>query len=276
MFNLLHNFEPQPILVSLGLVNIYWYGLFMVLGILAAIAVSCRLAKRFGIASQELFDLAFWLIIFGLIGARLYDVCLELPYYLAHPGQILAIWRGGLAIHGAVIAGLATILAFSWKHRIGFWRLTASVVPGLALAQAIGRWGNYFNQELFGLPTEKPWGIFINPMNRPADYAPYQYFQPTFLYESLGDLLIFIILLLAISYASKKDKLNSHFFALLTALYMILYSILRFFLEYIRLDRTPACFGLRWPQIISLAIIIISSLIIIFHSHAWKKNEEKL
>lgn len=272
MINWLHTFHPQALLLTLGPIHIYWYGLFMVIGIISALAISYKLANFYKIDQDSLLDIAFWLIINGLIGARIYDIFLELPYYIQHPLNMLKIWQGGLAIHGAIIAGLITIYFFAKKRKISLWSLTSLVVPGLALGQAIGRWGNYFNQELFGLPTAKPWGIPIDLINRPLDYIDSDFFQPTFLYESLGSLLIFIILITINYQLIKKNKLNEHYFILLTALYLILYSILRFCLEFIRIDATPTIFNLRWPQIISLFIILISIIFITFNFHAKKEK----
>lgn len=268
MISFLHTYQPQAILVSFGPIAIYWYGLFVVTGISAALAVTLWLAKRHGITGNIIFDLAFWLIINGIIGARLYDDLLQLPYYIEHPGQILKIWEGGLAIHGAIIAGLTTVWFFAKKRKISFWQLTAIITPGLALGQAIGRWGNYFNQEIFGLPTALPWGIPITLLNRPNQYITSSYFQPTFLYESLGCLLISFILLAYNIYIFKKGRTKTNSYIWVVALYMILYSILRFNLEFIRLDETPAWFGLRAPQIISLIIIISACLLLFLNHHA--------
>lgn len=271
MINFLHTFEPQAILVSLGPITIYWYGLFMVLSILAALALTFFLAKHYSIPTDTIFDLSFWLIIGGLIGARIYDDLLQLPYYIQHPLQSLEIWKGGLAIHGAIIAGLLITWWFSRRKSLNFWQLTAVMMPGLALAQAIGRWGNYFNQEIFGLPTNLPWGIPIAVINRPEQYLSNLYFQPTFLYESLGCLLISLILLAINAYTIKNRQLNNNFYLFTVAVYMILYSILRFGLEFIRLDATPYFLGIRWPQLISL-IIIITFLLLFFNFHAKKQK----
>jgi len=273
MINWLHNFNPQPILLALGPIHIYWYGLMVVLGIVAGLLAILRLAKLYNLNRELVFDLAFWLIIFGLIGARLYDVGLNLSFYLAHPLQVLEIWRGGLAIHGAVIAGLIVVFVFARRKKINFWQLTSLMVPGLALGQAIGRWGNYFNQEIFGLPTNLPWGIPIDLLNRPAPYITNQFFQPTFLYESLGCLLIFALLFGLNFYFARRDRLNLRFFVWLTLIYMILYSILRFLAEFIRLDPAPYLFGLRWPQIISLLLIGLSIIILIFYPHARSEKD---
>jgi len=268
MINLLHTFQPQAILISFGPITLYWYGLLMVISILGALTLSFYLARYYHISTETVFDLAFWLIINGLIGARIYDDLLQLPYYINHPLQSLQIWKGGLAIHGAIIAGLITVIIFAKRRKLSFWKLTAIFVPGLALAQSIGRWGNYFNQEIFGLPTSWPWGIPIDLINRPINYISESYFHPTFLYESLGCLLISAILLLFSFYNIKRNHLNELFYTSVLVIYMVLYSILRFFLEFIRLDETPGLFGLRWPQVVSLIIIILSNLLIAFKYHA--------
>jgi phosphatidylglycerol:prolipoprotein diacylglycerol transferase len=270
MINWLHTFHPTAILVSLGPINIYWYGLCLVVGMLAALAVTYRLAKYYNISTDLIFDLAFWLIIGGLIGARIYDDLLQLPYYLQHPLQSLEIWKGGLAIHGAIIAGLLITWLFAKRKNLNFWQLAAILTPGLALGQAIGRWGNYFNQEIFGLPTNWPWGIPIDLINRPVLYITNTYFQPTFLYESLGCLAISLILIMININAIKHQRLNNKLYFNLIALYLILYSLLRFSLEFIRLDPAPLWWGWRWPQIISLLTIISAILLIFFRSYAQK------
>lgn len=263
MFNFLHTFSPNAIIVNFGPLNIYWYGLFIVIAINVALLVSLWLGKKYyNLTSNNIFDLFFWLILGGILGARIYDVFLQLPYYIQNPIQIFQVWKGGLAIHGAIIAGLIIIYFFSKQKNISFFKVTSFAVPGLAIAQAIGRWGNYFNQELFGLPTNLPWGIKISLINRPLDYLNYNYFHPTFLYESLGCLIIFL-LLMALNYLANKKKLfNERFFTLSVSFYMISYSLLRFFLEFIRLDATPEFFGLRWPQIISLIIILLTTSLV--------------
>jgi phosphatidylglycerol---prolipoprotein diacylglyceryl transferase len=259
MFNFLHNFSPAPILFSFGSFHIYWYGLFIVLGVLAALTVSLWLAKKFGQSTNKIFDLAFYAIIAGIIGARLYHVALEWPYYSQNLWNIFKVWQGGLAIHGGLIGGLLVVLYFCWKEKINFWLLAAIFAPGIALGQAIGRWGNYFNQELFGTPTDLPWGIPIEIINRPINYISAEFFHPTFIYESLGDLAIFLILLFLVLKFLKKGWKN---YKIIFLSYLILYSILRFSLEFLRTDTTAYVFGFRWPQIFSLTIIAISTILI--------------
>lgn len=269
MFNFLHTFNPSPIVAAIGPVNVYWYGFFILLAVLAALAVCLYLAKLHQIKADIMIDLAFWLIISGLLGARLYEVLLELPYFLANPLDIFKIWQGGLAIHGAIIGGLIALWRFAKKNNLNFPKLAAIIITALPLGQAIGRWGNYFNQELFGYPTALPWGIPIDIINRPLNYFKAQYFHPAFLYESLGNFLIFIILFIAHYLIIKKNKTDNSNYFWLFASYFLLYSILRFSLEFIRLDPAPVLFGLRFPQLASLFIIFLS-LNYLTH-HIWLK-----
>lgn len=239
-----------------------------------------------GINREIIIDLAFWLILAGLAGARLYYIFLELPYYLKNPLDIFKIWQGGLAIHGGIIAGLFVIWFFAKKTPRppltsgeitppfergargvkNFWFIASLLAPALALAQAIGRWGNYFNQELFGQPTNLPWGIPIDILNRPLEYAPYEFFHPAFLYESFGNLIIFLILVSAHVWIIKKAasyELRVMSYMLCVMCYLILYSVLRFTLEFIRIDDSPVFLGLRWPQIISILIITASIAVLL-------------
>ncbi len=255
MFNILHAFVPNAILIQIGPVTIHWYGLFVVLGIIAGVSVIIKLAKRNGIKEEAIIDSVFYAVIFGIIGARIYHVFLELPYYLQNPLDVFKVWQGGLAIHGGIFAGLAALYLYAKKKSINFYSLLSLYAPGLALAQAIGRWGNFFNQELYGLPTNLPWGISIEPANRVAGFYNYNFFHPTFLYESLGNVAIFLILIYIHHRLQTKNNLNNFYKILPFIIYLTSYSILRFSLEFIRIDRTPEVWGLRFPQIVSLCII---------------------
>jgi phosphatidylglycerol:prolipoprotein diacylglycerol transferase len=268
MINFLHTFNPNPILIQIGFIKIHWYGLFIVLGILAALFIAIRLADYYQIKKDDIIDASFWIILAGLLGGRLYDVLLELPYYLEHPTNIIKVWQGGLAIHGAIIAGLMAVIIIARKKQIALLPFLAIITPGLALAQAIGRWGNYFNQELFGLPTSLPWGIPINQINRMPDYYFDRFFHPTFLYESLGNFIIFLILLI-LHYLMRQNKLKIISNEIIITTYLIAYSLLRFSLEFIKIDATPVFFNLRFPQIISLTIIISALIWLILQ----KKNK---
>lgn len=273
MINFLHNFNPQALMLDLGLFQLNWYGFFVSLAMLAGLLITFQLRPKNLISQEKLLDLIFWLIVVGLLGARLYDVLLELPFYIKHPLQIFQIWKGGLAIHGGILAGLVFLILFSKKEALNFWKITAILTPGLALGQAIGRFGNYFNQELFGRPTNLPWGIPIELANRPLDFISYTHFHPTFLYESLGSFFIFIILFILIKKLLKTNENKKIIFSSsIVATYMLLYSILRFSLEFIRIDYAPNLIGLRVPQITSLLIIMFAIVILIKNYVSKKKT----
>lgn len=264
MFNFLHTYSPQPIIFSLGPFSIYWYGLLIVIGILVGLWLTIKLGRRYGISSDDIFELVLYLIVFGLLGGRLYYLFLELDYYLINPLDVFKIWQGGLAIHGVLIGGIITLIVWTKKKKYfplltrggippngsTFWQWADLLAPAIILGQAIGRWGNYFNQELFGWPTNLPWGIPIDQVNRPFQFINNNFFHPTFLYESLADLLVFLILI----FLHKKQKLKSGSIFLI---YLILYSVVRFIMEFWRIDSTYNFGFLRWPQVISLVIIIL-------------------
>lgn len=249
MFDLLHNFVPQPVLFSWGPLTLYWYGLFVVSGILVGLKVIVSLAKKYNISSDEVFDAGFYVIIFGLIGARIYSVFLDFPYYLQNPTQVIAVWNGGLAIHGALIGGALAGFFYLKRKKQNFWQWADIVAPGIALGQAFGRFGNYFNQEIFGPPTGLPWGIPIEFKNRPLQHLEATHFHPTFLYESILNLINFAVLY----YLYKKKKLKTGNIFLI---YLINYSVIRILMETLRTDRAPEIFGLRWPVLASIVLIL--------------------
>jgi len=254
--NFLHYFHPQPIILSIGPLTVRWYGLLIAIALLVCVLIAVRLAKTRGIEEGKMYDLALWSAIGGIIGARLYDVLfIAWDYYHNHLLDIFKIWQGGLAIHGAVIGGLIALLIAVRVKKISFWPLLDLFVV-LPLGQAIGRWGNYFNQELFGGPTSLPWGIPIDPANRPLQYLDRQYFHPTFLYESLLNLILFGVLLFAFK---KKAKTGVIF-----CLYLIGYGFIRIFTEFIRIDETTLLFGIRLPQVFSGAVIVAALILLIY------------
>jgi len=271
LINFLHTYNPQSILITFGPITVYWYGFFMALALLLGLLISVKIAKWHGVKKEVIYDLFFWLIIGGFLGARIFYILYNFNYFWQNPFDIFKIWQGGIAIHGALVFGFLILLWFSKKSKINFWRLTSIIVPGVALGQAIGRWGNYFNQELFGLPTDLSWGIPIALANRPAGYEMFEYFQPTFLYESLGNFFIFCLLLMFHWFLThnthnvkrithntlRLQKLYGMRYELCVMSYAFLYSILRFFIEFLRIDPTAGnIFGMRATQGLSLIIII--------------------
>lgn len=259
----LHTFIPHPILAHLGPFTIHWYGLFLSLGALAGFFVFRWLGKKHGLKSSDLETLFFLTLIAGIVGARLYHVTNEWGYYAAHPGDIAKIWNGGLAIHGALIAGIIVFILFSRRKKLSFWLLADCAVPAIAIGQAIGRWGNYFNQELFGKPTDLPWGIPIETLNRPIEYLNAPHFHPTFLYESLGSLLVFAILIVlhvSVFRRGQGENLrNVRSVGTVALLYLMLESLVRAGTESIRIDRVPHVFGIRLPLLVSIAIALAAA-----------------
>ncbi len=256
-----YNYLPQPIIFSLAAWPVHWYGVIMVSAILTGWLYALRAVNRPAIKSDKLDSLFFYLIIFGLIGARLGHVFFySWEYFSQNLVEIFFIWQGGLSILGTIIAVMLVLYYWAKKHNLSFWSLADWLAPALALGQAIGRWGNYFNQELYGLPTAGWWGIPISIDNRLPGFEQYSHFHPTFFYESVLSLILFIIIWRLV----KKTK---NFSGLITAVYLIGYAIIRFSLEFIRLDPAPMILGLRWPQIYSLLLIL---MVIIFS--LWRRH----
>ncbi len=264
--NFLHSFIPEPVAFQLGPITIYWYGIIMALAIICALLLALHIAKMRNIKSDEILDAAIWAIVGGLVGARVYEIFLEWAFYSTHPADILKLWNGGLAIHGALIGGLIALFIFVRKKEYTIWNLSAVMLPGVALGQAIGRLGNWFNQELFGKPTSLPWGIPIDTFHRPVGFETFEFFHPTFLYESI---LLLILTFLLYRLAIKKS-VSAH---IIMCAYLIGYGLIRFILEFIKIDSTPLFLGLRWPQVFSLLMILLGLGIIFKVKMATKKAE---
>ncbi|MBI1961563.1 MAG: prolipoprotein diacylglyceryl transferase, partial [Parcubacteria group bacterium] len=195
MLAFLHTFQPQPVAFSVGALAVHWYGLFLLAGILAGYWLLGPLASRGRLPLEVVRSMYVNALIGGFVGARAYHVVTDWGFYGSNLDQIIAVWNGGLAIHGAIIGAALVVVYYARKQRLNFWKLADLFALPAILGQAIGRWGNYFNQELFGRPTDASWGIPINPSNRPVGYQQYEYFHPAFLYESLINFAIFAFLL---------------------------------------------------------------------------------
>ncbi len=250
MINFIHTFEPYPIAFSIGTFAIHWYGFFLLLGIIIGYWLVGKLAHRVELSKDLATSLYINVLIGGLIGARIYHVLTDWGYYGNNLNQVLAVWNGGLAIHGAMIGGILTALYFVKKNNINFWKLADLFVIPAILGQAIGRWGNYFNQELFGRPTDSVIGIPISSFNRPSGYQAYEYFHPTFLYESLINLVIFAILLLIF----KKQKRP---IGLVFWLYVGLYSAGRIVVESFRINDAAIIGDIRLPLLVSVILAVV-------------------
>ncbi len=262
----LHTYLPQPILISFGPLVIHWYGFLIALAIWLGFYIAKNLFLHYKLSVNYFYDLGFYLIIFGILGARFWHVLSAWHYYQFHWLDTLKIWQGGLAIHGAVLTGLLVVYFFSRHHHFNFWLLLDILSPALVLGQAIGRWGNYFNQELYGLPSHLPWAIPIALSNRLPHYEAYVFFQPTFFYESLWCLMVFLLLILFHQWRFKKrGSLKNKVFAMpgfIFASYLILYSLERFLIGYLRIDPMFTWLNLRVDQWTSLVLFVAGFLLL--------------
>jgi len=243
--------SPGAIAFQIGPVVIRWYGILMATAIVVGLWVGYRQAKRDGLPADDIISAGQWAILAGLAGARVYEVIFNWDYYGRYPSKIIAVWEGGLAMHGGLIVGplVGAWLAYRW--RLPILRGLDIAAPPMVLGQAIGRWGNFFNEEAFGRPTDLPWKLYISPEHRPLGYAQFEYFHPTFLYESLWDLAVFL-LLVGVLRSRLKTRPGALFFA-----YVGLYSIGRFAIEALRLDSFWLG-SVRVPQLASLIGVAVA------------------
>jgi prolipoprotein diacylglyceryl transferase len=265
--------SPSDGVVNLGPLPLHMYGLMIAIGVLVAARVGRTryIAKGSGDEAEsrtrgESFDsVAFWAVVGGIIGARLYHVITDYQLFQDHPERIVQIWKGGLGIWGAVIGGAIAAWIVARRRNMVFADIADSIVPGLAFAQAIGRWGNWFNQELFGGPSSLPWAVEIDPSHRPAGYERDATFQPTFLYESLWCLALGFALL----YVDKRYKLVR---GQLFALYAAGYTAFRFVMEEMRIDPANTIGPLRVNAWVSIAVFVISVTVFVVLGRRARRN----
>jgi len=253
--------------ILLGPVLLRWNGLIIMLGFAVSGIIAAREARRRGFDPEIILDLAVPLLIWGTIGARLWHVLtpprssvqlgLTTGHYLTHPMDLIAIWIGGLGFPGALIGGSLGLFLFCRKYDLNFAEWADVIAPALALGQAIGRTGNFFNQELYGLPSELPWKIFINPEHRLAGYESVGYYHPLFAYETGLSLLNFILLI----WLSRRFALRLRRGDLFLA-YLFFYAFVRFGLEFLRLD-VSLVWGININQ--ALMGVLLMGCGIIFH-----------
>ncbi len=248
------------VFIEIGPLTIYWYGVIIATGAAIGLWLAMKEAERLGWNKDLLIDFLIYAVPIAIIFARIYYVTFEWERYSDGPlWKVIAIWEGGIAIHGAVIGGVVTAIIFSRVRKIPFWQLADIVAPSLILGQAIGRWGNFMNQEAHGGPI--PEGSVLYDIL--PDFILQQMtiegvtYQPTFLYESLWNILIFVLLI----YMRRQwNPIRGEIF--LT--YAIMYSIGRFFIEGMRTDSLYVVGDLRTAQLVSILTIIIG-LILIFY-----------
>ena len=251
--------SPGPIIFEIGSIAVRWYGLLIASAVLIGLTLSQYLAKRRGVDPELLGDLAIWLVIFAIPAARIYYVLFEWQEYSQRPEDIIAIWKGGIAIHGAIIGGTLGTIIFARLNRISLWQLLDLVAPSVILGQAIGRWGNFFNSEAFGKPTNLPWKLYIAPRYRPLESLNAEYYHPTFLYESLWNLGVFAILLFLFFWGLRnRNRLKT---GTLAGVYLIAYSLGRVWIEWLRTDSLMLG-PLKVAQVVSIGAIALGLLIL--------------
>lgn len=260
--------SPGGVAFQIGSITIHWYGILIATAFLVGLFICRKVAKDKGENPDDFTDLASLILIFAIIGARLYYVIFSWSNYSDNWVDIFKIWQGGLAIHGGIIGGLIAGLIFTKVKKLSFAKYCDITVVGLIIAQAIGRWGNFFNSEAFGTPTDLPWKLFIPYTSRPLEYINFDYFHPTFLYESLWNLSVFFTL-----YFILRHKLANYNGALFFS-YLGLYSTGRFFIEGLRTDSLMiAGTALRAAQVVSLSCIVVSIIAMVI---IYKKNKPKI
>ena len=240
----------DPVLFDLGFIQIHWYSFLLFVAFAVALFLAMREAKRFNIGTDFMFNMIFWTVIFGFIGARLYYVLFNWSSYSNNLIDIVKTWNGGLAIHGGLIAGIITVIVYTKKYKVKALKILDISVVSMLIAQAIGRWGNFFNGEAHGAATtlEKLKGMFVPDFIAEGMKIGGIYYQPTFFYESLWCLLGFIILMIV--RRNKYLKIGQ-----LTCLYMMWYGVGRFFIETMRTDSLMLG-GFKAAQIISIVMVI--------------------
>ncbi len=261
----LHTFHPSPALAVFGPFVLRWYGLLLALAALVGYLLVQRLARAYRLDADRVTTVATLTVLFGFLGARLYHVLNEPAYYLAHPAEILQVWHGGLAIHGGIFAGALTVYMAARRWRLPYLRLTDLFAPALLAGQAIGRWGNYFNQELFGRPTNLPWGIPIDAAARPPGALDAAYFHPTFLYEFLWDGAGALALLWwhrqRIRQAPERRAPDGR----ITLVYLAIAASGRILTETLRIDQVPLLFGIRLPLLVSV-LLLLAALVCLWYT----------
>ena len=258
---------------QLGPIFINFYGIIIAVGLLVAGWLATREVRRRGYDPEIVLDLLIWLMIAGVIGARLWHVFTPSPsaiaegrttlFYLTHPFDLINIRSGGLGIPGAIIGGAIALFLYTRRHGLEFAEWTDIAAPSLALGQAIGRWGNFFNQELYGAPTNLPWKIYIDPAHRLAGYETQEYYHPLFLYESLWNLANMFLLIWVTRRYGERLKNGDVFLV-----YLIVYPLGRFLLDFLRLDASMVG-GFNVNQTLMAVVAVISAFALF-----WRHREQ--
>lgn len=250
----------SPVAFNIGGLSVKWYGVIMAAAIILAVSMAIIEGKKRQIESDDFIDLLLWAVPLGYVGARLYYVLFEWGYYSKHPDQIIAIWNGGIAIYGGLLAGLLVLLVFCYKRMLPPFLMLDVIAPGVMAAQILGRWGNFFNQEAHGGPTTLH---FLQNLHLPNFIIEQMkigqiYYQPTFLYESFFNLLG-LILILALRHKKHLFKQGEVFM-----LYLGWYAVVRFFVEGLRTDSLYLTAGIRVSQLLSLILLVVVIILFVY------------
>jgi prolipoprotein diacylglyceryl transferase len=243
--------SPDNGVIDIGPLPLHMYGLLLAVGVLVAASIAERRWIARGYDAKTFNDMAVWIVIGGVVGARVYHVISDYQLFTDDWLRVFEIWKGGLSIWGVLAGGVIAVIVLTRIKRVETLPLMDCIAPGLLAAQAIGRWGNYFNQELFGGPTDLPWGLEISPAKRPAGFLDVETFHPTFLYESLYCLFL-LGLLLAVERRFRLRRGQAF------AFYLATYTFGRFFFENLRIDPANEILGIRLNAWVSAGICILS------------------
>ncbi len=245
--------SPKSGIVDIGPLPLHAYGLMLALGVVAAAYIAEKRWAALGGDAKEIGQIAVPVVISGIIGARVYHLFTGYRWSEHGLSGTVQIWKGGLSIWGAVGGGLIAVIVLAHRRHLDMYMLMDAIAPALLIAQAIGRWGNYFNQELFGRPSGLPWALEIDPSHRPVGYATDKTFHPTFLYESLWCLLVFGIIV----WAERRFRFRR---GQTFALYVAMYTFGRIWFEALRVDDATKVFGIRFNLLLSAALCVGSTL----------------
>ncbi len=260
----------SPVVFEAGPLALSYHGLFIVLGIIVGTWLTGRELSRKGLDPALALGLLFFVVPLGFVGARAYHVLTEPDRYFDGPlAAFFRVWLGGFGIYGAVAGGFLGLVLFGLYRGVSPLVLADAAAPGLILAQAIGRWGNYFNQELFGRPSDLPWAIYIAPQNRLVEFADVTSFHPTFLYESIWNLLVCVVLLWIARRFAGWLRDGDVFL-----LYLSLYSVGRFFVETLRVDESFLIGDSLRGNLIVSGVLAVGCAMILLLRHARKSRTD--
>jgi phosphatidylglycerol:prolipoprotein diacylglycerol transferase len=265
--------------ILIGTFKIYFYGIIIMSGVIAGAYLAYKRAARYGENPERVWDIVTWVVIAGVIGARIWHILTPSPslqaqgittlFYLTHPLDAIDIRNGGLGIVGAVAGGALALFFYLRRNRASFLTWVDIIAPGLILAQAIGRWGNFVNQELYGAPTNLPWALFVDPLHRLPQYADVAYYHPTFLYECLLNLIGMGLLIWISNRYFEKLKPGDIFLV-----YLIYYSIVRILMEMLRLDSSTVA-GLNANQAF-MVVVALASVVVLVVRHLRKTTPNEI